>query len=250
MNIENLEYQLPSVGTNEIDTDDRGFMNDKEFDFASKYLEYKKAPNFFQVEHISQVSKKKSYRIVKRFFDLLSSIISLIFLLVPMGVIGIIIKVTSKGPIIYKQERLGKNGKPFMLFKFRSMVNDAEKNGAQWAEQDDDRTTPVGRFLRKTRLDELPQLINIILGHMSIVGPRPERACFYAEFSGYIEGFDQRLCIIPGLTGFAQISGGYDLKPEEKIVYDVFYIKNRSFWFDLKIIFDTITVVFSHNGAR
>jgi len=130
------------------------------------------------------------------------------------------------------------------------MIIDAEKDGARWASKDDDRVTRVGKFLRSSRLDEFPQLFNILVGEMSFVGPRPEREVFYNEFKSYIDGFDQRLLIIPGLTGFAQINGGYDLLPEEKIIFDIEYIKKRSILMDLKLILETVLVVFSHDGAR
>ena len=131
------------------------------------------------------------------------------------------------------------------------MKVDAEANGAQWSKGDNDtRITKYGRFMRKTRIDEHPQLFTILFGKMSIVGPRPEREVFYNEFEKYIHGFSERLKVKPGLTGLAQVSGGYDLMPEEKIVYDIEYIKKRSLWLDLKIIFKTVGVIFSHKGAK
>lgn len=117
----------------------------------------------------------------------------------------------------FKQERLGINGKPFMIYKFRSMRLDAEENGPQWADEQDPRCTHFGQILRRTRLDELPQLYNILRGDMSFVGPRPERAYFYREFEKYIPGFSNRLLVTPGLTGYAQVNGGYSLKPEERL---------------------------------
>ncbi len=137
-----------------------------------------------------------------------------------------------------------------MMYKFRSMREDAEKDGPQWAERNDDRCTRVGIFLRKTRLDEIPQLLNILHGEMSFVGPRPERAVFYREFEQYIVGFSQRMLVKPGLTGHAQVNGGYDLLPEEKILFDMEYIKQRSFSMDLKCLLKTVMIVFSHEGAR
>ena len=169
---------------------------------------------------------------------------------VPMALIAVWVRLDSPGPALYRQERLGLNGKSFWIYKFRSMRVDAEANGAQWAEEHDDRVTRAGRFLRKTRLDELPQLLNILRGQMSLVGPRPERPCFYAEFEKYIHGFSQRMVVKPGLTGLAQVSGGYDLLPEEKIQFDMQYIRERSIALDLKCILRTIGVVFDHNGAR
>ena len=139
----------------------------------------------------------------------------------------------------------------FYMYKFRSMVMNAEQNGAQWSNgEEDDRITALGHVLRQSRLDELPQLWNILKGDMSFVGPRPERECFYDEFEMYIHGFRQRLCVKPGLTGLAQVRGGYDLRPEEKIVYDMEYIEKQSIGLDWKIIFDTVRVVVSHEGAK
>lgn len=197
-----------------------------------------------------EIGGGKWYCFFKRLSDVVLSIAGMICLLIPMIVIAILIKVDSKGPAIYSQERLGKDGKPFMIYKFRSMILDAEANGPRWADVDDQRCTKLGRILRKTRLDELPQLYNILVGEMTIVGPRPERECFYIEFEKYIPGFKNRLVVTPGLTGHAQVNGGYSLLPEEKIVYDMEYIKNRSFLMDMKCILKTIAVVFSHNGAR
>lgn len=203
------------------------------------------------VEDLGKIKTKVFYSIVKRLFDFFASLIAIIILLIPMIIIGILVKLTSKGPIIYKQDRLGKNGKPFKLVKFRSMYVDAEAKGAQWSQGDDDpRITKFGRFMRKVRVDELPQLFTILIGKMSVVGPRPEREVFYNEFEKYVHGFSERLKVKPGLTGLAQVSGGYDLKPEEKIVYDIEYIKKRSIWLDIKIIFKTVIVVFTHKGAK
>lgn len=187
---------------------------------------------------------------LKRAFDIAAALCAGIILLLPLGIIALAIKLDSRGPVIFKQERLGKNGKPFTMYKFRSMEIDAEKNGPQWADRDDCRCTRVGRFIRNARLDELPQLWNILVGDMSFVGPRPERACFYEEFETYIHGFRNRLAVQPGLTGWAQVNGGYDLLPEEKIVYDMQYINNQSVLMDLKCIFKTVRLVFTHEGAR
>ena len=131
------------------------------------------------------------------------------------------------------------------------MTMDAESEGAQWSlGEDDERIFPLGHILRKCRADELPQFWCILKGDMSLVGPRPERECFYDEFETYIHGFRERLKVKPGLTGLAQVNGGYDLKPEEKIVYDVEYIKTRSMCLDIKLVFQTVTVVFGHKGAK
>lgn len=137
-----------------------------------------------------------------------------------------------------------------LIYKFRSMRLDAEENGPQWADEQDPRCTHFGQILRRTRLDELPQFYNILRGDMSFVGPRPERAYFYGEFEKYIPGFSNRLMVVPGLTGHAQVNGGYSLKPEEKIIYDMEYIEKRSIWMDLACIGKTIRVVLCGAGAR
>ena len=198
-----------------------------------------------------EVKKKPVYRVLKRLFDIVISLILLLIFLVPMIIVGILVKLTSKGPMLYSQPRLGLNGKPFRIVKFRSMYLDAEKNGAQGSEgEHDHRITKLGFVLRKTRLDELPQLWCIFVGTMSFVGPRPEREVFYNAFDTYIHGFRERLKIKPGLTGLAQVSGGYNLKPEEKIVYDIEYINKRSLWLDFKIMLKTVGVVFGRKGAK
>ena len=207
-------------------------------------------PSIVVVEKIENLPARPVYAFVKRTFDIVAALIGAILALVPMLFIALAVRLDSKGTVFFTQERLGKDGKPFQLYKFRSMRVDAEKNGAQWAAKNDDRVTRVGRFLRKTRLDELPQLWNILAGEMSFVGPRPEREVFYEEFEKHIRGFKQRLMVKPGLTGWAQVNGGYDLGPEEKIVYDVEYIKNASIRLDLKCILKTVAIVFSHDGAR
>lgn len=190
------------------------------------------------------------YQCVKRLFDVIAALISGILLLIPMLIVALLIRLDSKGPALYKQERLGKGGKPFMIYKFRTMHLDAEVDGPQWAEPNDARCTKLGLKLRHFRIDELPQLINILKGDMSIVGPRPERFCFYEEFETYIHGFHHRLAVTPGLTGLAQVNGGYDLLPEEKIIYDMEYIRTRSTKLDLQCIFKTIKLLFTHEGAR
>ena len=192
----------------------------------------------------------KWYLALKRIFDITCALVGLAVLLIPMVMIALIIVIDSPGTPIYKQERLGKNGKPFMIYKFRSMRLDAEANGPQWADERDSRCTRFGKILRRTRLDELPQLFNILRGDMSFVGPRPERAYFYEEFEKYIPGFSNRLLVTPGLTGYAQVNGGYSLQPEEKIIYDMEYIDNQSLRLDLKCLIRTVRIIFSGEGAR
>ena len=212
--------------------------------------QFRKENEEFFIEDIGEIKKKPIYDFFKRLIDLFASFLGIIILALPMLVIAVIVKCTSKGPAIYKQKRLTKNGKEFNLYKFRSMYIDAEKNGAQWATKNDSRVTKFGKFMRKVRIDELPQLFNIFVGHMSIVGPRPERPEFYEEFESYIHGFNQRLKVKCGLTGHAQVNGGYDLLPQEKILLDIEYIKKRSFFFDIKIMFQTIGVIFGRKGSR
>ena len=190
------------------------------------------------------------YFFFKRTFDIVGSICIGTLLIIPMIMLGVLIKIDSKGPAIYKQERLGKDGVPFMMYKFRSMTMDAEENGPQWAEKDDDRCTKLGKILRKCRLDELPQLWNILKGEMSFVGPRPERSYFYDKFEAYIPGFRNRLMVKPGLTGYAQVNGGYELDPEEKLAYDMEYIEKMSMGMDIMCVIKTARLVFTHEGAR
>lgn len=202
----------------------------------------------FKVTHFEE---KRFYSFLKRTLDLLGGVVGLLLFSPLMLLIACAIKLTSKGPIIYKQERLGYGGKVFQMPKFRTMVVDAEKDGARWSEGDlDDRIYPFGGFLRKTRLDELPQLWCCVTGQMSFIGPRPERECFALAFEQYIHGFSERLRVKPGITGWAQVNGGYDLRPEEKIVYDIEYIENRSIGMDLKILCMTFGVVLCRKGAK
>ncbi len=205
----------------------------------------------FYIEELGEIQKKPIYDFFKRVFDIVFSIIALVITLIPMLIIAIAIKCSSKGPVFFTQDRLGLNGKTFRIIKFRTMHEDAEASGAQWSMGDDDpRIFPLGRILRKCRADELPQIWCILKGDLSLVGPRPEREIFHKEFEKYIHGFGERLKVKQGLTGYAQVMGGYHLKPEEKARYDVYYIKNRSFLLDMKIIFKTVGVIFKGEGAK
>jgi sugar transferase (PEP-CTERM system associated) len=183
----------------------------------------------------------------------LVALIGLIFSL-PLGVItAILIKVDSRGPVFYRQERVGKNGHPFVLTKFRSMKLDAEKAGPVWASESDGRTTRVGRILRKFRIDEIPQFWNILCGEMAFVGPRPERPHFVAQLAEQIPYYEQRHLIAPGLTGWAQIKHPYGNSIEDarqKLQYDLFYIKNYSLVLDAIILFETIKIILFGRGAQ
>ncbi len=178
--------------------------------------------------------------------DISTSLILLILATVPMLIIFTLIKLTSRGTVIYKQERIGKDGKTFTLYKFRTMAKDAEKKvGPVLAQRNDVRVTKIGRVLRITRLDELPQLLNVLRGQMSLVGPRPERPHF-VKLHKALQGL--RLAVKPGLTGLAQIRNFYDLKPQHKIKYDYLYIQRRSLLLNLYILLQTIPVVLSKKG--
>ena len=205
-----------------------------------------------EIENIDPAVADRSwiYNTGERAVDLVVTVVALPILALPMALVAFSVAVTSKGPVFYAQERLGYGGEPFLLLKFRTMRMDAEKAGPQWAQSDDPRVTPIGKFLRKTRLDELPQLLNVLSGDMSLIGPRPERPVFYDEFETYIPGFRQRLLVKPGITGLAQISGGYDLLPEEKIEFDIEYIKTRSAGTNMRILMNTVLIVFTGRGAR
>lgn len=190
------------------------------------------------------------YRFMKRAFDIVSCSAALLVLAVPMAVISCKIKRESPGPALYAQTREGKDGKPFKLYKFRSMYIDAEARGARWAAGDDPRVTPFGDFMRKTRLDEIPQFWNVVKGDMSLVGPRPERPAFCREFEKRIDGWSQRTVVRPGITGLAQVEGGYELLPKEKAAIDIRYIETRSIGLDLKIMLATLGVLKTGEGAR
>lgn len=212
-------------------------------------LQEKEAPAAYYIDR-PRTQSSSAYKASKRLFDICFSALGLIILFIPMCVLALIIVLDSPGNPIFKQERLGKDGKPFMIYKLRSMRMDAEEDGPRWAQIQDSRCTRFGRFLRRSRLDELPQLFNILKGEMSFVGPRPERAYFYEKFETYIVGFSNRLMVTPGLTGYAQVSGGYDLRPEEKIIYDMEYIEKQSLGMDMYCLKKTVSLVFTHKGAR
>jgi sugar transferase (PEP-CTERM system associated) len=172
----------------------------------------------------------------------------------PLAIItAILIKLDSRGPVLYKQERVGRGGRPFMVMKFRSMRTDAEKDGPVWARSTDDRVTRVGRIIRKIRLDEIPQFWNILKGEMNFVGPRPERPHFVSQLAEEIPYYEQRHLIAPGLTGWAQIKYPYGSSIEDarqKLQYDLYYIKNQSITLDGVILFETVKTILFGRGAR
>jgi sugar transferase (PEP-CTERM system associated) len=190
---------------------------------------------------------------VKRTVDILVSAVLLILVSPLLPLVALAIYIESGGPIFFRQERVGHKGHEFELLKFRSMVQDAEKNGPQWAKQGDSRVTRVGRFIRKTRLDEIPQLFNVFKGEMSLVGPRPERDVFCKMLEEKIPFFNLRHSVRPGLTGWAQVRFRYGASLEDakgKLELDLFYIKNLSLLVDLAILFETVKVVVLGRGAQ
>lgn len=202
------------------------------------------------IENLTEGSKK-TYDLIKRLFDIIAVIILVIASLPFIPFIFAAIKIESTGPALFRQKRTGKDGKIFKAIKFRSMVKGAEKNGPQWAQRNDPRVTKAGKFLRKTRLDEIPQFLNILKGDMSLVGPRPERPEFIEILEKEIPFYKQRLLIKPGLTGWAQINFPYGSSTEDaiqKLQYDLYYIKHRSISLDFRIILKTVAIVVGLRG--
>ena len=177
-------------------------------------------------------------RLVNRVLDLTVAAALLCLLAVPMLLIAVLIKLTSRGPAIYSQQRTGLGGNPFVMYKFRTMRFDAEaQSGPVWARRDDPRRTLVGVLLRRSSLDELPQLFNVLAGTMSMVGPRPERPFFVEKFAKSIPAYNQRHEVLPGITGWAQVNGWRgDCSIEKRLEYDLFYINHWSVWFNLRIL--------------
>lgn len=205
-----------------------------------------------------QLNHQYGYRFIKRLFDLVASAIALVILSPLLLIIAICIKVDDpKGPVFYSQIRVGKDGKHFKMFKFRSMVTNADQlleklrdknevDGAMFKIKNDPRITRVGRIIRKYSLDELPQLANVVLGSMSIVGPRPPLVSEVAEYTDYDK---QRLIVKPGATGMWQVGGRNDVSFDEMVRLDLTYIQERSIWLDLKIMFETVKIMIVPNGA-
>ena len=197
-------------------------------------------------------STKSFYTRITRVLEVIVSIVALIIISPLLPIIALAIKFTSPGSAIFKQTRLGQNGKIFSIIKFRTMVVDAEKQGPQWATHNDQRVTSLGKFLRKVRLDEIPQFVNIIKGEMSLIGPRPERPEFIERLQQEIPFYKERLLVKPGATGWAQVVGpaygGSVEESLEKLQYDLFYIKNRSLGLDLSIYLKTIKTILTRKG--
>ena len=198
--------------------------------------------------------KPRSLVAMKRFVDIFAATVGMVLAAPLMLGVAALIKLKSRGPALYRQQRVGEHGQVFTLYKFRSMRTDAEaKTGAVWAKDEDDRIIPGGKFIRRTRLDELPQLWNVLLGNMSLVGPRPERPEFVGQLTRSIPFYGQRHVVKPGLTGWAQVRYSYGSSVEdamEKLQYDLFYIKNLTIALDLFIIFLTVKTVILRRGAK
>lgn len=198
--------------------------------------------------------QSRSRVLVKRCFDILFSS-TLIVLAAPLMLLAALaVRLQDPGPVIYRQERAGLGGRPFMCPKFRSMRVDAESDGvARWATRNDARITPVGAFMRRTRIDELPQLFSVLRGHMSLVGPRPERPAFVSELRKTIPFYDLRHSVKPGLTGWAQVRYGYCATHEDsrrKHQFDLYYVKNNSLLLDLQVLVETVKVVLFREGSQ
>ncbi|MCF6212459.1 MAG: exopolysaccharide biosynthesis polyprenyl glycosylphosphotransferase [Flavobacteriaceae bacterium] len=207
--------------------------------------------DFYKNISFSKTHESRIYLVLSRFFDVIFSLFGLLFmiLILPFVIVGNLI--ANRGPLFYTQDRVGVKGKVFKIIKFRSMVQNAEKNGAVWAEKEDPRVTLFGKLLRRTRFDEIPQFFNIIRGQMALIGPRPERPEFVKKLNKKIPLFEIRHVIKPGLTGWAQVMYPYASSIEEqnkKLRFDLYYIKNRSFYLDFKIIFKTISTVLFFRG--
>ncbi len=215
---------------------------------------YKYMPSTIAISRDKLFSLSFEQRLIKRCVDIAGAILGLVLFFPFLPFIALAIFLDSPGPIFFSQNRLGKNGKPFQILKFRSMHYEAEKKtGAIWAMQGDPRITRIGSILRKLRLDEIPQLINVLKGQMSLTGPRPERPEFIERLQKYIPNYTLRHIVKPGITGLAQISYPYGASIEDarkKLCYDLFYIQNYSLALECKILLCTIWVMCSRNGAR
>lgn len=201
-------------------------------------------PVSIQSVHLPSAPARSEYMV--RALDIAGSALLLLLAAPVMVFVALLVKLSSRGPVLYKQRRVGEYGMFFMLYKFRTMVDNAEKHtGPVWATRNDNRVTPVGKVLRCTRLDELPQLFNVLKGDMSLVGPRPERPFFVRQHKA-LQGI--RLAVKPGITGLAQVRSCYDLKPDHKLKYDFLYIRRRSLMLNLYILLQTIPVLFLKRG--
>lgn len=244
--VEAMDAQI--INTNELSastvSEESGFYEELETVVRSNYRYLKKIAEARRTTELPGW-----YFGTKRGMDLFAGILGLILFSPFILIVAFFIKISSRGPVFYRQERVGLDGELFMMYKFRTMVTDAEKlSGPVWAKEDDPRRTFVGAILRKTKIDELPQLINLIQGNMTMVGPRPERPFFVNYFMDHVPGYSRRLSVMPGITGLAQLRNGYDQDAMDvirKLRYDVNYIENMSLSMDLKLIVETFTAIFT-----
>lgn len=207
--------------------------------------------DFYRHFPFSRSNQNKFYKFIHRLFDIVLSVIGiLVFIfLIPFVIIGNVI--ANRGPLFYSQNRIGRNGREFKILKLRTMIMNAEEDGVQWTKKNDIRITFFGNFLRRSRIDEIPQFFNIIIGDMSVIGPRPERPTFVEELSKEIPFYKTRHIITPGLTGWAQVMGEYGSSEEDalkKLQYDLYYIKHRNLFMDLSILLKTISTVINYRG--
>jgi len=207
--------------------------------------------DFYRYFPFSRSNQNKFYQLFHRLFDIIMALVGICFFLLifPFILIGNLIG--NRGPLFYTQSRIGRNGFAFKIIKLRTMVTDAEKNGAMWAQKNDARITRFGKFLRRSRLDEIPQFFNVLFGEMSVIGPRPERPVFVRELSEQIPFYETRHVVKPGLTGWAQVMGSYGSSTDdalEKLQYDLYYIKRRNLFMDLSIVLKTISTVIFYRG--
>ncbi|MDP4152372.1 MAG: sugar transferase [Bacillota bacterium] len=209
-------------------------------------VQFDDTPSF----HIKHFGPTAGQAIIKRGFDIVVASAGLVLLSPLIGLISLGIKISSPGPIFYIQDRITKGNHIFKIHKFRTMIKDAEKfSGPILACETDPRITPFGKFLRRARLDELPQLINILKGDMSLVGPRPERPFFVEQFCRTIKNYDKRYVVKPGLTGYAQVYAKYNTDVSDKLIFDLIYIREYSFWLDIKILLLTLKVIFQKDAS-
>ncbi len=202
---------------------------------------------------VSRPVQRSRFAPVKRVLDVTAVLVTSPIWLALSAIVWLVVKIDSRGPAIYRQERVGRSGQRFVLVKFRTMQVDAEPNGPQFARKSDPRITRVGKFLRHSRLDEVPQLLNVLHGDLSLVGPRPERPVFVERYASTIPFYDSRHLIRPGVTGWAQVHYGYadgDADAVEKLTYDLYYVKHSSIWLDIHILGTSVWTVLTGFGAR
>ena len=238
-----------------IDATERGAWVEPLVSYLDKHLGFTEIElvdsSYFLHQKAFSILSSWRPKFVKRFFDIVLSTIGLVFLSPLFLITALLIKLDSKGSVIYKQARVGLFNKEFDVIKFRSMTTDAEVDGAQWAVKNDVRVTRIGKFLRKTRIDELPQLVNVLRGDMSLIGPRPEREVFIQYLEKSIPYYRFRHAVKPGITGLAQVKYRYGASIEDaqwKHRYDLHYIKHQTVWMDFKIVVLTIYTVFFAKG--